>query len=294
MARLFPTSWLPYLLHLRPRAWPIVAAHMTVGFLLANGLALSPDSLRRWLIAGLAWAVLGNGGTLAINSVYDRDGGDIGYLDNPPPVPAALLPFSLTALITGWLLATTLGGAFLWAYTISFALSILYSVPPFRAKARAGFDVLINSIGFGALTVFAGWAALGKPAVAPVVAVGMGFFFLFAGFYPLTQIYQMDEDHARGDSTLALVLGRKNALRFATAAVCLAFSFFLGQAWVAYRSFRAAGLVVALALWLGLLIPWWRRAARLSRAHEQRGFYQALWIWAITDIAIVAAMVPIA
>lgn len=44
------------------------------------------------MIAAVAWAVLGNGGTLAINSVFDRDGGDIGYLDDPPPVPAALLP----------------------------------------------------------------------------------------------------------------------------------------------------------------------------------------------------------
>ncbi len=187
-----------------------------------------------------------------------------------------------------------MGGAFLWVYTTCFALSILYSVPPFRAKARAGFDVIINSIGFGALTLFAGWAAVGKPAGAPVVAVGVGFFFLFAGFYPLTQIYQMDEDQSRGDSTLALVLGRTNALRFATAAVSLAFVFFLGQAWSGYRTFRAAGLVVALALWLGLLIPWWRRAASLGRAREQRGFYQALWIWAITDITIVAAMCPIA
>ena len=266
---------------------------MSVGFMLANGLAFSPDSLRRWLIAAVAWAVLGNGGTLAINSVYDRDGGDIGYLDNPPPVPAALLPFSLTALIAGWLLATALGSAFLMAYTICFALSILYSVPPFRAKARAGFDVLINSVGFGSLTLFAGWAALGKPAGAPVVAVAAGFFFLFAGFYPLTQLYQMDEDRSRGDSTLALALGKKNALRFATAAVCTAFIFFLGQAWVGYRNLRAAPLVVAFALWLLLLIPWWKRTASLSRASEQRGFYQALWIWAITDIAIVAAMTPV-
>jgi 4-hydroxybenzoate polyprenyltransferase len=266
---------------------------MTVGFLLANGLAFSPDSLRRWLIAAVAWAVLGNGGTLAINSVYDRDGGDIGYLDDPPAVPTALLPFSLTVLIAGWLVAATLGGSFLWAYTICFALSILYSVPPFRAKARAGFDVLINSIGFGALTLYAGWAATGKPAGPPVVAVSVGFFLLFAGFYPLTQIYQMDEDLSRGDSTLALVLGRTHALRFAVVAICLAFVFFLGQAWNSYLTFRAAGLVVALALWLGLLIPWWRRAGSLGRAQEQRGFYQALWIWALTDIAIVAAMCPI-
>jgi len=54
---------------------------MTVGFLLANGAAFHGQSLGRWALAAISWAILGNGGTLAINSVYDRDDGDIGYLD---------------------------------------------------------------------------------------------------------------------------------------------------------------------------------------------------------------------
>ena len=87
-ARILPSSWVPYVLHLRPRAWGIVTAHMSVGFLLANGLDFSGGRLGRWALAALAWGVLGNGGTLALNSVFDRDEGDIGYLDDPPPVPS--------------------------------------------------------------------------------------------------------------------------------------------------------------------------------------------------------------
>ena len=71
-----PAGWPPYLLHLRPRAWPIVAAHLSVGFFLANGLNFTSEAVYRWLLAMLAWAVLGNGGTLAINSVFDKDDGD--------------------------------------------------------------------------------------------------------------------------------------------------------------------------------------------------------------------------
>lgn len=103
----------------------------------------------------------------------------------------------------------------------------------------------------------------------------------------------MDEARSRGDSTLALAPGKKNALRFATASVCLAFIFFWVQAWIGYRNIRAVLLVIALAMWLLLLIPWWKRDASLSRTSEQQGFYQALRIWAITDIAIVTAMTPI-
>jgi hypothetical protein len=49
---------------------------MSVGLFLANGFHFTPDALRRWGLAVLAWAVLGNGGTLAINSVFDKDEGD--------------------------------------------------------------------------------------------------------------------------------------------------------------------------------------------------------------------------
>jgi 4-hydroxybenzoate polyprenyltransferase len=292
LERILPRGWLPYLLHLRPRAWPIVSAHMTVGFLLASGAALTGENLGRWALAVLAWGVLGNGGTLAINSVYDRDTGDIGYLDNPPPIPRFLLAVSLASLFIGSLLASVLGGQFLAAYSVCLVMSILYSVPPIRAKARAGFDVLINSFGFGGLTVFAGWAALDRPLTSPILLVALGFFFLFVAFYPLTQIYQMDEDRERGDRTLALALGKRNALLLSLAAAVLAFVCFLGEAATHYFTWRSIGLVIALGLWLALLIPWLRHWASGDRRTEQRGFYQALWIWAISDVAVVIAMFP--
>jgi 4-hydroxybenzoate polyprenyltransferase len=292
LERILPRGWLPYLLHLRPRAWPIVSAHMTVGFLLACGADFTVQNLGRWALAVLAWGVLGNGGTLAINSVYDRDTGDIGYLDNPPPVPRFLLPVSLASLFIGSLVASVLGGQFLAAYSVCLVMSILYSVPPIRAKARAGLDVLINAAGFGGLTVFAGWAALDRPLTSPIVLVSIGFFFLFVAFYPLTQIYQMDEDRERGDYTLALALGKRNALLLSVVAVVLAFVCFLGEAVARYLTLRSIGLVIALALWLALLIPWLRQWVSRDSRSEQRGFYQALWIWAISDIAVVIAMFP--
>lgn len=290
--KLLPSGWLPYLLHLRPRAWVIVAAHMSVGLLLANGLDFQFEAVRRWLLAILAWAVLGNGGTLAINSVFDRDEGDIGYLDDPPPVPRHLLQFSLAFLLLGLLVASWIGVRFLVAYAICFFLSLAYSIPPLRAKARAGLDVLINSVGYGALTIYAGWAAMDRPLEAPIINVVLGFFFLFAGFYPLTQIYQMVEDAQRGDKTLALLLGKRNALRFAIAAVGVAFVFMLGEVIARYQQPRSLGLLLALLLWMMVLLPWYMRHQEVDAAYEQRGFYHALWAWAVTDLGIVIAMAP--
>jgi len=282
-ARILPASWVPYVLHLRPRAWAIVTAHMSVGFLLAIGLDLSGDRLACWALAALVWGILGNGGTLALNSVFDRDEGDIGYLDDPPLVPRYLAPFALVLTALGIPIALALGWRFSVAYGICVVMSLLYSVPPFRFKARAGLDILINATGFGGLTIYAGWAAAAQPLVPPIVNVAAAFFCFFVGFYPLTQIYQMEEDAGRGDYTLALALGKQNALRLGILEVVQR-----------YWAWRSAGLVLALLAWVVVLIPWYLRRQQADVAYEQRGFYRALYAWALTDIAALVAMMPLA
>src|SRR2546430_10662184 len=105
------------------------------------------------------------------------------------------------------------------AYAICFAMSILYSVPPFRLKAVAGVDWLINMWGLGTLTPFATWAATGRPLDLGHGLILLAFCPLSAGLYPLTQLHQLDEDRRRGDRTLALLLGTRTSLACATAAV---------------------------------------------------------------------------
>ena len=60
--------------------------------LLAVGLAGAADGRRLGpALLGLAlWVVCLNGGTLALNSAFDRDEGDIAYLRRPPPPPRYL------------------------------------------------------------------------------------------------------------------------------------------------------------------------------------------------------------
>ena len=290
--RILPDKWVPYLLHTRPRAWPIVTAHMTVGFILANGLQFDAPAIKHWLLAALAWGILGNGGTLAINSVYDKDEGDIGYLDNPPPLPAHLGLFSMSLLLLGFLPAAMLGTTFLIAYAISFAMSLLYSVPPIRLKARAGWDVLINSIGFGALTIFAGWAAADQPVHAPIINIALAFFLFFAGFYPTTQIYQMEEDQQRGDLTVALALGKKKALQVCILGIATGF-IFLGIEAARNFGIQTIGLPLAVIAWAAVLLPWLRNHDRVDMQYEKRHFYLALYAWAVTDLAVAISFLPI-
>jgi len=287
---------LDYLLHLRPAEWPIMAAHTALGYLLATGLAdwAEPTRLLPALLGLLLWVVCLNGGTLAINSAFDRDEGDVAYLRNPPPPPARLAGVSLGLMAVGQLLAFALPLRFAAVYAVCFLLSVLYSVPPVRLKAVAGADWVINMWGFGTLTPYAGWVATGLPIRPPLGLVLLAFCPLFAALYPLTQLYQLEEDSRRGDRTLAVVLGVRRSLTAALVSAAIAFGIFaaagLRSDWSgAGAPGRWAALLVAASAWAGMLLPWWRRAEQCTPAEHQRGMYRALAAWAVTDVAVLVA-----
>jgi 1,4-dihydroxy-2-naphthoate octaprenyltransferase len=180
------------------------------------------------------------------------------------------------------------------AYAGCFVLSVLYSVPPFRLKAVAGADWVINMWGFGTLTPYAGWAATGVPVDAARGLVLLAFCPLFAALYPLTQLYQLEEDLRRGDRTLASVLGPARSLDAALAAAVIAFVLFAAAAvragWrIPEDAWRWVALAVAMLAWGIVLVPWRLRVARLAPADHQRGMYHALAAWAVADVVVVFA-----
>jgi 4-hydroxybenzoate polyprenyltransferase len=286
--RLLPGDLYSYILHMRPAEWPIMAGHTLLGYVLAVGLrgAGSGEQLGPAILALVIWVVFLNGGTLAINSVFDKDEGDIGYLNAPPALPRYLLHFSLVLLFGGQALAFFLPVGFRIAYAICFVLSILYSVPPFRFKAVAGVDWVINMWGFGALTPYAAWAATGRPLDTGHGLVLLAFCPLFAGLYPLTQLYQFDEDRRRGDRTLALILGMRASLVVATVSTVLAFGLLAWAMMLVHVGAKGFTLLVPLVLWLSVLVPWLIDFATWSPKQHQRGMYRALAAWAVTDLTV--------
>jgi len=286
--RLFPGDAFSYILHMRPAEWPIMAAHTALGYFLAVGFHASelaatwPDALFGLVI----WVIFLNGGTLAINTAYDRDTGDIGYLVAPPDPPRRLAAFSIALMAAGQALAFLLPPGFTVAYAICFVLSLLYSVPPIRLKAVAGADWIINMWGFGTLTPFAGWATTGQPLENWAALVFLAFCPLFAALYPLTQLYQLEVDRERGDRTLALMLGMRRSLQVAIFSVILAFAGLAAGAILAPANRLWPLLILACAAWLAVLGPWYARRDSMSPEQHQRGMYLALHAWAVTDIAV--------
>jgi 1,4-dihydroxy-2-naphthoate octaprenyltransferase len=250
----------------------------------------------RTLVGGLIWTVCLNGATLALNSAFDRDEGDIGYLDNPPPPPAYLAAFSLVLLGCGLLASYFFQSRpFVWLMGFCVMLSLAYSVPPVRLKALGGADLVINMLGYGAATIAAGALATDLLSLLDpvwqtrVVLVAAGFGFLFGAFYPMTQIYQIPEDSARGDRTLAIMLGPRGSLRFALALEFMALACHLaGLVWGApnlTRLLLASALVLVSGIaWILFTAEWLRQ---IPSYPAKRGMYRALWLWALSDVATV-------
>jgi 4-hydroxybenzoate polyprenyltransferase len=270
-----------------------MAVHTVVGYLLAVGLggAQQGERLGPALLGIGLWVVCLNGGTLALNSAYDRDEGDIAYLRQPPPPPAHLASFGFSLMAAGLVGALLLPAGYRVAYAVCLGLSVLYSVPPFRLKAVPGADWVINMLGFGTLTPYAGWAATGVPVTPAHGLVLLAFCPLFAALYPLTQIYQFEEDSRRGDRTLARILGVRPSLLVSLGGVGTAFALLALAAfragWGMQDGWRWLALALCAFVWGLVLVSWLLRAGSMNAPEHQRGMYRALGAWALTDVAVV-------
>ncbi len=289
--RFLGPTLMAYLLHLRPLEWPIMTAHFLLGTLLAIGFAVP---LKATALGWFVFIVLMNGGTLAINSAFDQDEGDVGYLKQPPKPPKYLFQVSAGMLLLSLGLGFLLPPVFAWSNALCVVMSVLYSVPPIRLKARAGWDLLINCLGFGLLTPLAGWGLTGRAPTSPFIALTLGFAFLFGALYPLTQIYQIEEDRARGDRTLVIKLGETLSLGLALAMAVAAHACF---AWALWRfgtpkALLLLGLTPSLAIWGMVLIPWLLSWRSWSAQRHEAGMYRALMAWAVTDLSLLYLLWP--
>ena len=278
---------MPYLLHLRPLEWPIMSAHFLLGTLLASGWGLrARPSLLGWLV----FVALLNGGTLAINSAFDQDEGDIGYLKAPPKPPEHLLAFSIVLLAASAALGFLLPRPFALINLACIAMSVLYSVPPVRLKARAGWDLLINCLGFGLFTPLAGWALTGRPFSPAILWASAGFAFLFATLYPMTQIYQVAEDTSRGDRTLVIRLGVGRSLALALATALVAHLLFIAAVLTMGRNPWFLG--ISLGAWLAVLLPWMAHWRIWTDGRHETCMYWGLGAWAVTDLSLLSLLWP--
>ena len=174
----------------------------------------------RALLVFVVWYVLAIPATNGYNSYFDKDEGSIGLLEKPPAVDKSLYYVSVLMELLAFLLGLLISLWFALAVLIYGVMSKLYSHPAFRLKKYPVISFLTVFFFQGA---FMYWAIYGGLAGPVLLYLGWDSLVLIAGgicscligaSYPLTQIYQHEEDGKRGDHTLSLLLGYNGSFIF--------------------------------------------------------------------------------
>lgn len=156
------------------------------------------------------------------NSYFDKDEKSIGGLKNPPPVNKGLyflaLLLDLTALVLGFLKINFTFAIMLLVYGL---VSKAYSHPSIRIKKYAITGWIITGIFQGLFTFFMCYVGVNdlplQSALKPqLIFAGLLTSLMLWANYPLTQVYQHEEDAKRGDMTLSRMLGIKGTFYFAS------------------------------------------------------------------------------
>ncbi len=180
------------------------------------------------------------------NSYYDKDEKSIGGLKNPPPVNKGLyflvLIFDVAAIV---LAITKVSVDFAWMLFLYSAVSRAYSHPWVRLKKYAFGSWFIAGLFQGAFTFIMCYMGVNKyefmQAMKPGILIPalLSSIMLWAN-YPMTQVYQHEEDAKRGDMTLSLKLGIRGTFYFVLIVfsfAALAFVWYLSSAFALHYAF---------------------------------------------------------
>lgn len=229
------------------------------GFLLGGG---APSIAA--LVAFVAFHVFLYGGMTAYNSYYDRDEGPVGGLRAPPPATEPLLGFSVAVQAFGLIASAFVGVALALLYTGGMLLSVAYSHPRFRWKARPILSLFVVALGQGALGFTAGYLC-GATPVRPLFGSVEGLLgltisvLITVGFYPLTQVYQIGADRVRGDRTFAVAFGGDASFKLALVCVALAGACMVPLVARLFGGLDAIFLALVFGALLGVIARWQRR-----------------------------------
>ncbi len=184
------------------------------------------------------------------NSYFDKDEKSIGGLKNPPPVDEGLyylsLLFDAIAIVLGFIKINALFAIMLLIYGL---VSKAYSHPAIRLKKfpiigwitvglfQGFFTFLMCYVGINGFEIE---NLLNTHVIIPALLSTI----ILLGTYPMTQVYQHEEDARRGDRTLSLMLGIRGTFTFVLIIFTLAAACYV---WYFYSNFEIRYGIIFLA-----------------------------------------------
>ncbi len=155
----------------------------------------------------------------AYNSYFDKDEGSIGLLKKPPPVTIGLyytsIMFDFIGIAWAWLISPQFA-VLVFIYGMA---SKAYSHPGIRLKKRPFAGWFVAGFFQGVFTFYMAYVGINNFSLATslswkVILPGLLTSLFLWGSFPMTQIYQHNEDGRRGDKTLSIILGIKGTFIF--------------------------------------------------------------------------------
>jgi 4-hydroxybenzoate polyprenyltransferase len=167
------------------------------------------------------------------NSYFDKDEKSIALLKNPPPTSKGLyflaLLLDVLAIVLGYLKINLTFAVMLLIYGL---VSKAYSHPSIRLKKYGLLSLVITGIFQGAFTFIMCYIGLNDFPIENalrlqiLIPATLTTLMLWAN-YPMTQVYQHEEDAKRGDKTISIILGINGTFMFAAITFGLALTGFL-------------------------------------------------------------------
>ena len=223
------------------------------------------------------------------NSYFDKDEGSIGGLKKPPKVNQYLFTIVVCFDALAVVLAFALSAQFAAMCAIYILVSKAYSWDKIRLKKYPILSTAVVTTFQGFFiyyTVQVGLGVYSNETSNLVLAIASSLFLL--GSYPLTQVYQHEEDTARGDITLSIKLGIKGTFVFSSIAF-LAGTSLLGYSFVQQNNVNDFYLFLALGAPILLYFGYWFKLVLINE--NQANFEHTMKMNIISSIFLSTAFI---
>ena len=218
------------------------------------------------------------------NSYFDKDEKSIGGLKNPPKVSRGLY---FTSLLFD-MIAIALGAMINWQFALMLFIygivSKAYSHPLVRLKKYPWGSWFIAGFFQGAFTFTMAYMGLNgygfhvlqqSHVVMPALLTSL----MLWGSYPMTQIYQHEEDHKRGDITLSYKLGIRGTFYFTAAVFTLATAAYVFYFMEFHKDKYALYFVLSMLPVVLFFAHWY---LRVHKDEDKANFGYTMWLNAIS------------
>lgn len=221
------------------------------------------------------------------NSYFDKDEESIGGLEKPPTVTPDLYWVSLAMDTVALLLGLFIGLEFVMMLFLFGLASKAYSHPAVRLKKRPVTSWLVAGFFQGFFTLLMTYMAVNDVSLSSALQPRVLFAAVLSslmlwGSYPMTQVYQHQEDSRRGDITLSIRLGIRGTFVFTAVFFSGAMGGFISYFLTYYSSLVALGFVVLLLPVL-VYFGWWY--VQVLNNREEASFKNTMrlnWLSAIS------------